>query len=79
MKVSRHAALWISIALTALVLLVLLRHILLPFAIGLALAYLLAPIISTLERHGVNRAWLFSGFGVLRGGGADSGRMGLLM
>jgi hypothetical protein len=23
--------------------------------------------------------WLFSGFGVLRGGGADSGRMGLLM
>jgi uncharacterized NAD-dependent epimerase/dehydratase family protein len=24
-------------------------------------------------------SWLFSGFGVLRGGGADSGRMGLLM
>jgi predicted PurR-regulated permease PerM len=57
MKVSRHAALWISIALTALVLLVLLRHILLPFVFGLALAYLLAPIVSTLERHGVNRAF----------------------
>src|SRR3954447_16646526 len=57
MKVSRHAALWISIALTALVLLALLRHILLPFVFGLALAYLLAPIVSTLERHRVNRAF----------------------
>src|SRR3954451_25115982 len=57
MKVSRHAALWISIALTALVLLVLLRHILLPFVFGMALAYLLAPIVSTLERLGVNRAF----------------------
>src|SRR3954452_7246317 len=57
MKVSRHAALWISIALTALVMLILLRHILLPFVFGLALAYLLAPIVSTLERHGVNRAF----------------------
>ena len=58
MKVSRHAALWMAIAGTALVLLVLLlRHILLPFLIGMALAYLLAPIVSTLERLGINRAF----------------------
>ena len=45
MKVSQHAALWVAIAVTALVLLVLLRHILLPFVVGMALAYLLAPIV----------------------------------
>jgi predicted PurR-regulated permease PerM len=56
MRVSRHAALWIAIAITGLVLLILLRHILLPFVVGMALAYLLAPIISTLERLGINRA-----------------------
>jgi len=57
MRVSRQAALWIAIAITGLVLLILLRHILLPFVVGMALAYLLAPIVSTLERHGVNRAF----------------------
>src|SRR3954469_1506132 len=57
MKVSRHVALWIAIAAIALVMLVLLRHILLPFVVGMALAYLLAPIVSTLERLGINRAF----------------------
>jgi len=57
MKVSRYGILWIAIAITAFVMLVLLRHILLPFVVGMALAYLLAPIVSTLERHGVNRAF----------------------
>src|SRR5215212_4407650 len=57
MKVSRHVALWIAIAITGLVLLILLRHILLPFVVGMALAYLLAPVVSTLERLGVNRAF----------------------
>src|SRR4051812_3749186 len=57
MKVSRYAALWSAIALTALVMLILLRHILLPFVVGMALAYLLAPIVSSLERLGINRAF----------------------
>src|SRR3954471_12031755 len=57
MKISRYAVLWIAIAVTALVILILLRHILLPFVVGMALAYLLAPIVSTLERLGVNRAF----------------------
>jgi predicted PurR-regulated permease PerM len=56
MKITRHAALWLAIAVTALVMLILLRHILLPFVVGMALAYLLAPIVSTLERLGINRA-----------------------
>jgi predicted PurR-regulated permease PerM len=56
MRITRHAALWIAIAVTALVMLILLRHILLPFVVGMALAYLLAPIVSSLERLGINRA-----------------------
>jgi hypothetical protein len=57
MRITRHAALWIAIAVTALVMLILLRHILLPFVVGMALAYLLAPIVSSLERLGINRAF----------------------
>jgi len=57
MRASRHTAIWLAIVVNALVMLILLRHILLPFVVGLALAYLLAPIVSTLERLGVNRAF----------------------
>ena len=56
-KVSRSAAFWLSIAAVSFVLLVVLRHILLPFVIGLTLAYLLAPLVSTFERRGINRAF----------------------
>jgi predicted PurR-regulated permease PerM len=56
-KVSPSAAFWLSIAAVSLVLLVVLRHILLPFVIGLTLAYLLAPLVSILERKGINRAF----------------------
>ena len=34
---------------------VLLREILLPFVAGIALAYLLAPVVDRIERIGVNR------------------------
>ena len=58
-KVSRSAAFWLSIAAASSVLLLVLRHILLPFVIGLiiTLAYLLAPLVSTLERREINRAF----------------------
>ena len=56
-KVSRSAAFWLSIAAVSFVLLVVLRHILLPFVIGLTLAYLLAPLVSTFERKGINRTF----------------------
>jgi predicted PurR-regulated permease PerM len=55
-KVSRSAAFWLSVAAISLVLVVVLRHILLPFVLGLTLAYLLAPLVSILERRGINRA-----------------------
>src|SRR3954466_16314374 len=50
MKISRHASSWIAIAVTALVMLILLRHILLPFVVGMALACVQAPIVSALDR-----------------------------
>jgi predicted PurR-regulated permease PerM len=55
MTVARPTVFWITIAIIALVMLVLLREILLPFAVGMALAYLLVPAVDRLERIGINR------------------------
>lgn len=55
MTVARPTVFWITIAIIALVMLVLLREILLPFAVGIALAYLLVPAVGRLERAGINR------------------------
>jgi predicted PurR-regulated permease PerM len=55
MKVARPSVIWIG-TLTAIVLMVvLLREILLPFVAGIALAYLLAPVVDRIERIGMNR------------------------
>lgn len=55
MKVARPSVIWIG-TLTAIVLtVVLLREILLPFVAGIAVAYLLAPVVDRIERIGVNR------------------------
>ncbi|MBZ6078260.1 AI-2E family transporter [Microvirga puerhi] len=56
MTVARPSIFWITITLIALVMLVLLREILLPFAVGMALAYLLAPAVDRLEQAGINRS-----------------------
>ena len=45
MTVARPVIFWITIAAIVLVALVLLRPILMPFAVGMALAYLLAPVV----------------------------------
>jgi hypothetical protein len=55
MTVARPTVFWITISIIALVMLVLLREILLPFAVGMALAYLLVPAVDRLERVGINR------------------------
>jgi predicted PurR-regulated permease PerM len=55
MTVARPTAFWITIAVIVLVMLVLLREILPPFAIGMALAYLLVPAVDRLEQVGINR------------------------
>ena len=56
MKVTQRATFWIAIAAIALVMLVVLRQILLPFAVGIAGAYLLSPVVDRLERLGINRS-----------------------
>jgi len=55
MRMTRPDALLIVAIAVVLALLVLLRAILLPFVVGMALAYLLDPFVSRLERMGVNR------------------------
>ncbi|MGO4526962.1 AI-2E family transporter [Microvirga sp. 2MCAF35] len=56
MTVTRPTVFWIAITIGALAMLVVLREILLPFAVGAALAYLLAPAVDGLERVGINRS-----------------------
>jgi predicted PurR-regulated permease PerM len=51
----RPSVLWLAALAAVLMLVVLLREILLPFVAGIALAYLLDPVVEWFERLGVNR------------------------
>jgi predicted PurR-regulated permease PerM len=53
--VRRPSTLWIAALIAVLALVVLLRDILLPFLAGVALAYLLDPVVDRLQRFGLNR------------------------
>lgn len=55
MKGARPSVIWVGTLAVILLMVVLLRQILLPFVAGLALAYLLAPVVDRIERIGVNR------------------------
>ena len=57
MRLARPAVFWIAVCALALIALVLLREILLPFVVGALLAYLLVPAVDSLERLGVNRTF----------------------
>lgn len=57
MRLARPAVFWIAVIAVALVALVLLREILLPFVVGALLAYLIVPAVDRLERLGVNRTF----------------------
>jgi predicted PurR-regulated permease PerM len=57
LRLARPAAFWIAVCAVALVALVLLREILLPFVVGALLAYLLVPAVDRLERFGINRTF----------------------
>jgi predicted PurR-regulated permease PerM len=48
---------WASLSITTILLIWLFRPILLPFVIGLAIAYLLNPLVSLLEKWRINRSW----------------------
>ena len=55
MKAARPSVIWIGTLAAIALMVVLLHEILLPFVAGIALAYLLAPVVDRLERIGVNR------------------------
>lgn len=57
MTLRAQVLVWIGIFVAAILLLWLFRSILLPFVIGLALAYLLNPLVSFLGRFRIGRAW----------------------
>lgn len=54
MRISQPATFWIVVSAVALVALVLLHQILLPFVVGTLLAYLLVPAVDRLERFGMS-------------------------
>jgi predicted PurR-regulated permease PerM len=55
MRIERQFVFWTSALLVLIGMLLLLRHILLPFVVGAALAYLLDPLANLLIRRGINR------------------------
>jgi predicted PurR-regulated permease PerM len=55
MRIERQFVFWTCALLVFIGLLLLLRHILLPFVVGAALAYLLDPLANVLSRHVINR------------------------
>jgi predicted PurR-regulated permease PerM len=57
MRIAQPATFWIVVCVLALVSLVLLRQILLPFVVGALLAYLLVPAVDSLERFGIGRSF----------------------
>ncbi len=48
---------WVAVAAFFLLLLWLLNDILLPFVVGIVVAYFLDPVVSRLQRHGMSRTW----------------------
>ena len=60
MTLGRQAAFWIGVLLLILLFFWVFSEILLPFILGLALAYLLDPIADRLERAGMSRFWATS-------------------
>ena len=57
MRIEKQAAFWIAAFLAFLLFVWLFSDILLPFIMGMALAYLLDPVADRLERAGMSRLW----------------------
>lgn len=57
---SRRIALWGFIGLVIFVAIWLLSPVLLPFLVGLAIAYILDPVVDRIERWGLGRTWATS-------------------
>ena len=57
MTLRNQVLVWVGLFLAAILLLWVFRSILLPFVVGLALAYLLNPVVNWLQRWHVGRTW----------------------
>jgi len=55
MHMTRPIVFWIAMLAAVVAVIILLREVLLPFVAGMALAYLLDPLVNRIERLGVNR------------------------
>ncbi|WP_158625986.1 AI-2E family transporter [Arsenicitalea aurantiaca] len=72
MTLRNHVAIWIGFFVVSILLLWVFRSILLPFVVGLALAYLLNPLVNLLQRIRISRGWasalaLFSVLSIILG------------
>ena len=57
MTLRNQVLVWIGFTVVVILLIWLFRPILLPFVIGIALAYILNPAVVLVERTGISRAW----------------------
>ncbi len=57
MSLRNQVLIWVGMFLSAILLLWVFRSILLPFVVGLALAYLLNPVVNWLQKIRVSRPW----------------------
>ena len=57
MSLRNQVLIWVGIFLSAILLLWVFRSILLPFVVGLALAYLLNPVVNWMHKIHVSRTW----------------------
>lgn len=57
MTLRNQVVIWVAFFVVAILLLWIFRSILLPFVVGLALAYLLNPLVNLIQKIGVGRAW----------------------
>jgi predicted PurR-regulated permease PerM len=57
MSLRNQVLIWIGLFVLAILLLWVFRSILLPFVVGLTLAYLFNPVVNWLQRLGIGRSW----------------------
>ncbi|MDC9826131.1 AI-2E family transporter [Devosia sp. ZB163] len=57
MGLRNQVLIWVGLFLFAILLLWVFRSILLPFVVGLTLAYLLNPVVNWLQKMGIGRSW----------------------
>ena len=72
MTLRTQVLIWIGFSIVVILAIWLFRPILLPFVIGIALAYILNPVVTFVQRLGIGRAWasaavLLSVFGLIIG------------